>query len=84
MDTKITLSFDASVIEKAKEFAEAQGISLSRLTEFFYKQVTAKNYASLYEIPIADWVSQVSEGKAEYVTKRKTNKELKNEFYAKK
>lgn len=84
MDAKITLSFDANVIEKAKEFADKQGISLSRLTEFFYKQVTAQNYTSLYEIPVADWVNQVAEGKAEYVTKRKTSKDLKSEFYSKK
>ena len=84
MDAKITLSFDASVIEKAKQFADAQGISLSRLTEFFYKQVTANNYASLYEIPVADWVSQVAEGREEYITKRKSNKDLKKEYYTKK
>lgn len=84
MDAKITLSFDAIVIEKAKKFADTQGISLSRLTEFFYKQVTAKNYNSLYEIPVADWVSQVSEGRAEYIIKRKSNKDLKKEFYTKK
>ena len=43
MDTKITLSFDASVIEKAKLFAEQNNISLSRLTEFLLSKVTSSN-----------------------------------------
>jgi hypothetical protein len=35
MDAKITLSFDESVIKRAKPYAENNNISLSRLTEFF-------------------------------------------------
>ena len=39
MDAKITLSFDESVINKAKRFASEQNISLSRLTEFLLSKV---------------------------------------------
>ena len=79
MDAKITLSFDASVIQSAKKFAESQNISLSRLTEFLYRQLATNQYPNLEELPIADWVSMVAEGKAEYKTKaRKTS--LKDEF----
>ena len=39
MDSKITLSFDQQVIEQAKEFAAANNISLSRLTEFLLSKV---------------------------------------------
>lgn len=48
MDTKITLSFDQKIIEKAKDFAATQGMSLSRLTEFLYEKITStpKSYAS--------------------------------------
>lgn len=31
MDAKVTLRFDASIIEKGKEYDASQGISLSRL-----------------------------------------------------
>jgi hypothetical protein len=34
MDAKLTLHFDREVIVKAKAFAAANNISLSRLTEF--------------------------------------------------
>ena len=42
MDSKVTLSFDAGVIAKAKAFAEANNISLSRLTEFLLSKVADK------------------------------------------
>ncbi|MEO8413600.1 MAG: DUF6364 family protein [Ginsengibacter sp.] len=47
MDNKITLSFDESVIFKAKKYAENNNISLSRLVEFLLKKVTSNNYSSL-------------------------------------
>ena len=69
MDSKITLSFDQQVIAQAKAFAEANNISLSRLTEFLLSKVVSKKYRSLDELPVSDWVSLVSEGQAEYVRK---------------
>ena len=47
MDAKITLSFDKEVIGKAKKFAEAQNISLSRMMEFLLRQITSGNYTNL-------------------------------------
>ena len=81
MDAKITLRFNASVIEQAKEFAESNNMSLSRLTEYLYKNITSKNYQALEDLPLADWVNVLAEGETEYVTKRKSKKELKDEFY---
>ena len=79
MDAKITLSFDSQVIERAKKYAEKQNMSLSRLMEILLDKVTAKQYASIEEYPIADWVNMVSEGKAEYTRKNKKT-DLKSEF----
>ena len=81
MDAKITLSFDEKVIAKAKKFADANNISLSRLTEFLYSKITKDNYQNLEEIPIADWVNLLSEGKVEYQTKPRTRKSLKREYF---
>jgi GTP cyclohydrolase FolE2 len=82
MDNKITLSFDESVILRAKKYAEKNNISLSRLIEFLLKKVTAANYENIEDFPISDWVFEVSEGKAEYHTKAKrTRKEAKVEFF---
>ena len=79
MDTKLTLNFDQSVIKKAKGFAADNNISLSRLTEFLYKKIVSGNYQSLEELPISDWVHQVSEGEIEYKTR--SRKASKEEFY---
>lgn len=80
MDAKITLSFDEHVIKEAKAFANKNGVSLSRLTEFIYKQMTSQNYKSLEELPIADWINTVAEEGIEY-TKTPSRKQLKSEFY---
>ena len=82
MDAKITLSFDEGVINKAKAFAESRNISLSRLTEFLYGKITNKRFTSLEDLPLADWVNQVSEGKVEYKTKSRLRKEMKAEFFS--
>lgn len=80
MDTKLTLHFEKSVIEKAKAFAEANNISLSRLTEYLYRQITSENYKTLEDFPVADWVHQVAEGEAVYI--RRNRKSTKNEFFS--
>lgn len=80
MDAKITLSFSEDVIAEAKKFADAQNISLSRLTEFLYRQLTSHNYKSLEELPLSDWVNKISEGEMEYKTKARSRKSLKHEY----
>lgn len=81
MDAKITLSFNKNVIDKAKDFADENNISLSRLTEFLLSKVVSGHYQSLEDLPISDWVSVVSEGQVEYETKARKNRDLKNEFF---
>ncbi len=69
------------VIEKAKAFAAENNISLSRLTEFLYRQITSGNYKTLDDFPVADWVNQVAEGEAVYV--KRSRKAMKDEFMGK-
>ena len=81
MDAKVTLSFDANIINKAKKYAESQGISLSRLTEILLRKLTTGGYKNIEDFPIADWVSMVSEGETEYFTKPHKRKDLKKEYF---
>lgn len=81
MDAKVTLSFDKKVIEKAKAFAAENNISLSRLTEYLYKQITSGDYKSLEEMPISDWVYAVAEGEPEYKTPGRSRKKLREEYF---
>jgi hypothetical protein len=82
MDAKLTLHFDGEVIEKAKQYASANNISLSRLTEFLYRQITSGNYQTIGEFPVAEWVNRVSEGEAMYI--KRSRKSLKEEFFSEK
>lgn len=84
MDSKITLSFDASVIEKAKKYANSNGISLSRLTEVLLRRLTSGGYQNLEDFPVADWVNQLSEGEAKYIKQSKSSQELRAEMRSKK
>jgi len=85
MDTKLTLSFNQEVVEKAKKYAAANNISLSRLIEYLLTQVTSKQYKSLEDFPISDWVSMVAEGEAAYKrTPKSSRKDLKEEFFSSK
>ena len=81
MDAKVTLSFDKAIIKKAKEFADKNNMSLSRLTEFLLSRITSGHYQSLEDLPISDWVSIVSEGEAIYETKARKAKDIKAEYY---
>lgn len=84
MDAKITLSFDERVIERAKKYAESQNISLSRLMEMLLDKITSKQYASIEDFPISEWVSMLSEGAAEYNAKPRKHSKMKEEFRTRK
>jgi len=81
MDTKLTLHFDKEVIGKAKDFAAANNVSLSRLTEYLYRKITSGDYKTLDDFPVSDWVHQIAEGDAIY--KKRSRKSTKDEFFNK-
>lgn len=78
MDAKITLSFNADVIDKAKDYAQKNNMSLSRLTEYLFSKITKSNYNSLEELPISDWIYTLAEEQAEY---KRTTKKDKEAYY---
>ena len=85
MDAKLTLSFNQDVVAKAKKYAADNNISLSRLIEHLLTQVTAKEYKSLEDFPVADWVSMIAEGEVEYKrTPKQSRKAIKDEFFSSK
>ncbi len=82
MDAKITLSFDEKIVQKAKKFASAHNVSLSRLTEYLFRKITTENYKSLEDMPLADWINQLAVGEASYKTKPRKGSAMKKEFFA--
>jgi antitoxin component of RelBE/YafQ-DinJ toxin-antitoxin module len=84
MDAKVTLSFDAEVIERAKILCDDLGISLSRFTEILYSKALEYGHpVSIEELPISLWVSAVAEDSATYISenRRKARAEIKKEFF---
>lgn len=84
MDTKLTLSFDEAIINKAKRYAERNKISLSRMIEHLLTKVVEKPYQNLEDFPISEWVSMVAEGNAVYHTKKPKKVSVEDEFFASK
>ena len=80
MDSKVTLSFNEEIISKAKKYAAENNISLSRLIEYLLTRITSKEYRSLEDLPIADWVNEVAEGHAIYSVQR-NRKSSKSQFF---
>ncbi len=80
MDAKVTLSFNKAVIERAKEYAQAHNMSLSRMLELILTKITSNQYASLEDFPISDWVNTIAEGEPVYITQPKGRSKQKAEF----
>ena len=84
MDTKVTLSFDEAVVNKAKRYAEKNNISLSRLVEFLLQKTTSDNYSSLEELPISEWVSRCPKVKLSTTQRKKSRKAAKAQYFSSK
>jgi hypothetical protein len=66
MDAKLTLKLDETVIESAKEYAESNKRSLSKLVENYFRNLTAKNIPPRKHSPLVESISGViSEEEAE-------------------
>jgi hypothetical protein len=59
MDTKLTLSLDASVISKAKRYAKSQNMSLSKLIEMYLKLLTKEEVEDMKISPIVEELTGV-------------------------
>lgn len=84
MDAKVTLSFNKEVIERAKLYAESQNMSLSRMLELILDKITSRQYSSIEDFPISDWVNLLAEGKPEYITTPKSRSRLKAQYHSRK
>lgn len=59
MNTKLTLSLDRDIIEQAKEFAQSQHQSLSKLIEGYLQQLTGSKDMKSPPTPIVASLSGV-------------------------
>lgn len=62
MDAKLTLKLNQEVIEKAKEYASAKKLSLSRLIEAYLQSLTTKGETDNFQI--SPFVKSMATGKS--------------------
>ncbi len=85
MNTKLTLTIEQSIIDKAKKYAKVQGRSLSDIVENYLKAITKEeNRGSIDTTPIATSLRGSFKAPKEFdykkeLTKGLTEKYLKNE-----
>ena len=61
MDSKLTLKLNESVIERAKQYAKENNISLSRMIESYLQAVTIKNKNKITISPLVESLTGVIE-----------------------
>lgn len=60
MKAKLTLTIEKDMIKMAKRFAESSGMSLSQLTEDFFKSLTSKKMSNEVSHPIMNLRGSIS------------------------
>ncbi len=70
MDTKLTLNVDKAVIEKAKEYAKSQKVSLSRLIESYLSSLIDRKSNDIEITPLVESLSGVIEIKENFDYKK--------------
>ncbi|MCF6294502.1 MAG: DUF6364 family protein [Flavobacteriaceae bacterium] len=61
MDAKLTLKLNESVIERAKQYAKENNISLSRMIESYLQAVTLKERSNVKISPLVESLTGVIE-----------------------
>ena len=54
MDTKLTLKFNKSIIDKAKEYAKDRNISLSKMVENYFRALTNRQNKEVEITPLVE------------------------------
>ncbi|OYU92736.1 MAG: hypothetical protein CFE21_22925 [Bacteroidetes bacterium B1(2017)] len=71
MDTKLTLIADKEIIEKAKQYAKSQKISLSRLIESYLSSLVSKRSEEIEISPLVKSLSGVISLENDFEAKEK-------------
>ncbi len=80
MNTKLTLSLDAEVIEKAKSYAKQHNISLSALVENYFSRLTMEYKDVESTVGIVEEMSGIIELEKDYDYKKELGKQYMLKF----
>jgi len=80
MNSKLTLSLDTNVIERAKAYARKKNTSLSKMIETYLGHITSNTYPSDEIAPIVKSLSGVFEPPEEYNSKAEYKKHVLKKY----
>jgi hypothetical protein len=80
MNTKLTLSLDRDIIAQAKEFAQSQHHSLSKLVEGYLSQITRGKESAVNITPLVAKLSGVLDASKISDTKREYTDYLADKY----
>lgn len=81
MDSKLTLSVDKQLTEKAKMYARSQGRSLSDLVESYFKILTSEEFEKVSQVsPRIKALKGVLKVDVDYNYKEELSKELSKKY----
>ena len=81
MNTKLTLTIEHSLIEKAKEYAKGKGRSLSDIVENYLKVIIKENNSKVIDsTPIASSLRGAFKAPKEYDYKTELSKGLSKKY----
>lgn len=81
MDSKLTLSVDKQLTEKAKMYARSQGRSLSDLVESYFKILTSEEFEKVSQVsPRIKALKGVLKVDGDYNYKEELSKELSKKY----
>lgn len=80
MNTKLTLTIEQSVIQKAKEYAKSKGRSLSDLVENYFKAIIKEEEFITESTPITDSLIGSFKAPDDFDYEKELTKALKNKY----
>jgi hypothetical protein len=81
MNTKLTLTIEQSLIEKAKKYAKGQGRSLSDIVENYLKVIIKEeNTKVIYQTPIASSLRGAFKAPKDFDYKEELSKGLSEKY----
>ncbi len=81
MNTKLTLTIDQSLIEKAKQYAKSEGRSLSGIVENYLKVIVKEENAKVIDsTPIASSLRGSFKAPKDFDYKKELSKELSKKY----
>ena len=80
MNTKLTLTIEQALIQKAKEYAKSKGRSLSDMVENYFKAIIKEDDVVTESTPIADSLRGSFKAPDDFDYKEELTKALKSKY----